>query len=600
MKNIAKNILAQSKKLRVQLFLAYFLAFSLFLIVTMFVVLFVIQNLMIDQVGASRLDVLRQIAERANTIKTSSTTITNLYRFDPQVQAALQEDMDETQKHALCNALNQKKALYDVVFENVGIAYEIVLLGEDFHYASETTYYSYDRLRQQLWFRKLQSELAAKPSGNVKFVRAFLNDFSNAASNYVFGTGSLLRCKNGTCTLLLMIDEKQLENLYRPAMTDGNIYIFDKDGFIVSHTDKKMLGKQFASAENMQRLYGKDAYAVTKKCGEEYLLSTYYDAQTGWTIVEEIPGSVIFADLQKLKQMIGTALCICLLIAMAISLYMSRRVARPLAKLGAAMDAFAAQSTVPSLAHSSTEEIAHLQQSFYHMADEIGKLMDDIEDKAQQKRLLEMSFLRAQINPHFLYNTLFSIRCLVELQKNEQAMEMLSAFTDLLRLTLSVETTTIPLHDELESTRKYLVLQQIRYGEQVEFAFDISEDTLQCAVPPLILQPIVENAIFHGIEAKKTAGMVVVSAVMEHGTLLLSVTDDGVGMDAQTLAALRQKTDDKPLARSRSIGLANVNNRLKINYGAAYGLQIESGIGIGTTVWLRMPGIQFSQEDKKK
>ena len=221
--------------------------------------------------------------------------------------------------------------------------------------------------------------------------------------------------------------------------------------------------------------------------------------------------------------------------------------------------------------------------------------MAAVREREGQKRQLEMNFLRAQINPHFLYNMLFSIRCTIEVGKSSQAAQMLSAFTDLLRSTLAVKAPLIPLQEELESTRKYLVVQKLRCGDKINYEFDVQPGTKNCLVPPLILQPLVENAIFHGLEAKPDADMLVISTAFKDGDLLLTVTDDGAGMGPEELAAVRERMSRPPEKDGNSIGMANVHSRIRLNWGEPYGLTVDSTPEIGTTVTLRMPAV-FSEE----
>lgn len=572
-------------KLRTQLFLAYFATLSLFLIIVLAVMFFVVQNMMIAQLGTGRMDVLKQIAERANTVKTSSITISNLYCYDTILQSLL-KSKDEK---AVGNYLDEVKSKYDAVFTDVGISYEVVIFDGDYSYSSQGENYNFDLLRQQLWYRKLKLDLKHDFSNEVQFVRTFNNNFTTNKNEYQFGAGRYLYKYNEESVLLLLIDEMRLNNLYSSAISDGSsIYIFDKDGFIVSHSDKKMLGKQFIAVENMQELYGTDKFNIIKKLGQDYLLSTYYDAQTGWTMVEEIPCNNIFGVLYSAYTVLAITLGGCLLLATAVSYYMSKRVSRPLAQLSEAMDKFNCTDFVQFSEKTGTQEIDHLRESFNHMAGEIIALMTDIRSRSRQKRQLELSFLRAQINPHFLYNTLFSIRCLVEIRKNEQAAEMILAFTDLLKKTLSVESSVITLEEELESTRKYLVLQQIRYGEKINFEFDIAPETQSCYVPPLILQPIVENAVFHGLEAKKASGIIVITSSIENDILIISISDDGVGMSPEKLAQLRIDCEKTPQGKQSSIGLANVHSRLVLNHGTEHGIKIDSTQDIGTTITITL------------
>lgn len=598
MKELAAKLAAQKNKLRTQLFWAYLLLLSLFLAVAL-AAFALVRGLVMEQIGAGRLDVLRQIAERASTIKTSGITLSNLYFYELETQGALVEVPGEKQS-AVTGYLNEQKAKYDEVFGQIGITNEVLFAQPGGFCYSSSGQASFEALGQQLWYRRLLQSLAAAPEAEVQFSRTFRNDFSTGAGGprYQFAAGRLARrAGGGTGVLLVLLDEQLLENLYEPALSEGGeIYIYDQEGFIVSHSNKKMLGKQFVNVENMRSMYGVNSYSVVQKLGESYLLSTYLDEDTGWTIVEEIPTRVIFGPLNRVYAVLGLAAAAGLAAALAVALYMSRRIARPLTELSDAMDAFGSRDFTALSANTGTWEIDHLRQSFNHMAVEIFHLMDAVQERERQKRVLEMNFLRAQINPHFLYNMLFSIRCTVEIGKNRQAAEMITAFTDLLKSTLMVKQAAVPLADEFESTRKYLVVQKLRYGDKVHFEMDLGPGTARCLVPPLILQPLVENAIFHGLEAKPSADMVVVASTLEGEELVLTVTDDGAGMDEATLSGVREKCQSTDAGDGSSIGLANVHNRIRLNYGARYGVQLESVPGIGTTVTIRMPAVREKGE----
>lgn len=169
---------------------------------------------------------------------------------------------------------------------------------------------------------------------------------------------------------------------------------------------------------------------------------------------------------------------------------------------------------------------------------------------------------------------------------------MMAALIDLLKKTLSVDTELIPLKEEFESTEKYLVLQQIRYGEKIHFECDMGRETETCLVPALMIQPIVENAIFHGLEAKEDPGLIIVESSVSDDMLFITVSDDGIGMDEEELEQLRKSFDDRKYQSGRSIGISNVSNRIKINFGDEYGLTVESEVGIGTTVTMRLPAIE--------
>lgn len=598
MKEWLRRIEAYTKRLCTQLFLAYFFVFALFFAAVAALVSVSIRDLLIDQIGGNRTAVLRQIAERADIVKTSSTTLSNLYSHEIQSNHYLDGGMTEREQEEARDYLDSKKQIYNEVFRHIGLGYEVVLMGENgFTYNSDSKGIDPSTWSYEPWYKHLLAALRVGEDGDVQFSRTFS---SGAGTDpvYRFAAGKLLGDKADAGVLLILIDEQLLENLYSSTQEQGGeVYIYDQNGFIVSHSNKKMLGKQFIDVDYMKDVYGTNSSNIIRKLEKSYMLSTYLDEKTGWTIVEEIPTRVIFGALNKTYWMMGTLLAIGLILAVAVSIYISRRVSNPLAKLSDAMDKFGSEDFTPPSVRNGTWEIDHLQESFHHMAVEISRLMAIVREREQQKRVLEVNFLRAQINPHFLYNMLFSIRCAVEVGKNRQASQMISAFIDLLRSTLAVKDTTISLKDELETTRKYLVVQKLRHGEKVNYEIEMQEGTERCMVPPLILQPLVENAIFHGLEAKNEAGTVVIESALQGDRLLLTITDDGAGMDEETLKRVRESRDQRVVKDAHSIGISNVHNRIRLNYGKGYGLSVESSQGIGTTVTLTMPAIVGKEEE---
>lgn len=580
-----------SGKLKTQLYLGYGVTFAVLSILIISFLFLGVKQLMMDQIGQSRLDVLKQISERSNTIKNSTITISNLYRYDEEVQRCLNENgLSEEEMEQAGRYLDGVKENYDRVFHDVGVAYDVVILGDNgFRYASRgRDHYDFDGLESQLWYKR-----SYDAENDIVFISSFREkfDLSSREARYVFAAFRRVAGADGgeTGTILVNVDEKYLEDLYGTAEDRSNLYIFDKKGNIVSSREKSLLGKNFIGVDNFRRLYGENEYHIIKKLGQDYLLSNYYDPQTGWTIVEEMPCAVILQPLNQALVLLLAIVSGCLLAGTGAACYMSERISKPIRKLCRLMDRVKQGDFDVISDIRGYEEVNQLKDSFNEMAAEIKKLLEDIRDNEMQKRKSEMDFLRAQINPHFLYNTLFSIQCMIELKKNDQAVLMMAAFTDLLKKTLSVDTDFITLKEEFESTEKYLVLQQIRYGDKIHYECEMGAETEQCLVPALIIQPIVENAIFHGIEAKEEAGLIIVESVVSEGVLLITVSDDGVGLDGKELARMTAQFGEREYQSGRSIGILNVLNRIKINFGEEYGLTVESEPGIGTSVTMRLP-----------
>ena len=533
MRNKLKKIFPN--KIRNQLFVVYILTFTAIIIIISTVLIALLSNLMIDKIGASRLDLLKQIGERSNVVKNSSFTISNGFCYSSQA-------------------------------------------GDNYDFAS---------LKNQLWYKSIFGK-----KDDITFISSFKDVFGVGKKQYVFSASRRILNSDGNevGTLLINIDEVYLSDIYQSALNGTNvIYIIDSNGNIISHTNKDMRGMNFINVENFKKLYGENDFRLTKKSVGEYLISNYHDTQTGWTIIEEMPSSFVLSDVYRAYIIISIIIGICFLISLVISYLVAGKVSKPLLDLCDSLNQVKEGNFDVVSKVTGYDEINLLKSSFNGMAQEIKKLLEDIKNKEAYKRRIENDLLRAQINPHFLYNTLFSIKCLAETRRPEEVSEMISALIDFLKMTLRKDADLICLSEEFIITEKYLVLQQMRYGDKLSFEFEPDEKTTQCMVPALILQPIVENAIFHGIEAKNEMGIIVISSEIQNERLIISISDDGAGMNEDTLERVIDTCTNKEYTRNESIGIANVSGRIKVDFGNEYGLHIESEAGIGTTVTIELP-----------
>ena len=590
MKNIKlKNIFPN--KIRNQLFAVYILTITAIIIIISTVLIALLSNLMIDKIGASRLDLLKQIGERANAIKNSSITISNLYKLNTSLISALDGKPDTPKEKELKVKLDDMKKNLDVVFSEVGIAFDVVVIGDNgFSYSSQAgDNYDFASLKNQLWYKTIYGK-----DDDITFISSFKDNFGSKKKQYVFSASRRILDTEGkeAATLLINIDEIYLSDIYKSALNGTNIiYIIDINGNIISHTNKNMRGMNFINVENFKKLYGENEFRITKKSSGKYLISNYHDTQTGWTIIEEMPASFVFSDVYRAYIIIFIIMGICFLIALIISYFVARKVSKPLLNLCDSLNQVKEGNFDVVSDVKGYDEINLLKNSFNSMAQEIKKLLEDIKIKEAYKRRIENDLLKAQINPHFLYNTLFSIKCLVETGQPEEVSKMISAFIDFLKMTLRQDADLICLSEEFVITEKYLILQQIRYGDMLSFEFEPDEETGECMVPALILQPIVENAIFHGIEAKNEMGIIIITSKIQNEKLIISVSDDGMGMNSKVLEQVISKCNKKEYTRNESIGIANVSGRIKVEFGDEYGLNIESEPDIGTTVTLELPAI---------
>lgn len=239
----------------------------------------------------------------------------------------------------------------------------------------------------------------------------------------------------------------------------------------------------------------------------------------------------------------------------------------------------------------SYDELAVLNASFNQMVERIGQLVEDIRIEQINLRQAELKVLQAQINPHFLYNTLDSIIWLAEVGKKEQVVQMVTSLSDFFRTTLSKGRDYITLQEEETHIRSYLQIQHFRYRDILEYDIQIPESLWHYQILKLTLQPLVENALYHGIKNKRGIGHIVVTGEEEDDKLIFRVKDDGIGMTQERLeyvrSLIRGEKDDEE--KQSGFGLFNVNQRLKLNYGFPYGLEMESIYGEGSVATVTIP-----------
>ena len=247
----------------------------------------------------------------------------------------------------------------------------------------------------------------------------------------------------------------------------------------------------------------------------------------------------------------------------------------------------------------SQDEIGILSKTFNQMVADMRMLIDNVYRQEMMKQEVEMRSLQMQINPHFLYNTLDTINWIARLRGVDEIGEMTTALGGLMRYSLSGKD-FVTIREEFDNLRNYINIQNVRYGDRMEIRFDIQEDTLDYYIPKLLVQPILENAIVHGIEDKIDPGLVQIRSYAENDDLYIEVEDDGVGMTQEAIEALIRNDADQPKKGHTSIGVYNVNRRIQSVFGPDCGLQVQSQLGAGTKIRLCMKKLEHIPDIRLK
>lgn len=370
----------------------------------------------------------------------------------------------------------------------------------------------------------------------------------------------------------------------------GYCYLMDNLGNMVYHPQQQLLYAGIKGEETSRLAALKSGTYV-----EDTVIYSVQDVpNSNWRVVgvSYIDETVNESVWQMARITVGTAVLI-LAAALLVGWIISHMLSRPLQRLETAMEQFEQDAdgfTFQPVA--GTREVQELSDSFGHMVGRIQRLMTTVREEEIDLRKTELKALQAQINPHFLYNTLDSIAWMCERGKNADAVKMVHALAKLFRISISKGHELIPIEKELQHAEAYLLIQKFRYKNQFTYHFTVDESCLHDLCNKITLQPIIENAITHGLDLLVEPGHIEIEVAADGDDVLFKVSDDGIGMPPEQVAELLQ---NEPSDRT-GIGIKNVNDRLRIYFGPQYGLSIESVPDEGTTVTIRMPRVPEDRE----
>ena len=375
----------------------------------------------------------------------------------------------------------------------------------------------------------------------------------------------------------------------------GYAFILDADGNIVYHPQQQQLYNELQT-ENISLIMGTDKDTVLSGKGSaEKLYSISRSEKTGWTVVDCVRVEELLRKSNKAQSLYVLVAMGLMIVALFFSRFISRSITQPIQQLCDSMARVQeGDFSVSDVVVDSKNEIGSLTKSFNVMTHRIQDLMEQNIREQEAKRKSELKALQSQINPHFLYNTLDSIIWMAEGKKNEEVVLMTASLARLLRQSISNEDEVVSIGQEVEYARGYLTIQKMRYKDKMEFQIDVDPSILHIPLIKLVLQPVIENAIYHGLKYKESKGLLMVKGFRKNGNAVLQVIDNGVGLDQETLDHIYEK--HKVNYQSNGVGIYNVQKRLQLYYGSEYGITYESEKGVGTTATITIPGNQEGQQ----
>lgn len=382
--------------------------------------------------------------------------------------------------------------------------------------------------------------------------------------------------------VIVDVSELFLYSQYKSYVEDHTqMVIIGPEGRIVSGTEKSDIAALYPyTGDQLEKIA--DSENVNDKILDGNLQFCKRISGTDWLLVRQTPAGEVFAAATAIFRRMAANLVIYGLLAALVIILAARIFWQRVIRIKDNMKQVTDGNLSTRIQVKKMDEFGEIETSFNTMVAEMDHLIGMIRQREQQKRIAEMDFMYAQINSHFIQNTLTSIRFMLEMGKYEDGEEMLFYFSKLLRQTLSHSNEFIPLRQELVMISSYVGLQSYRYKDQFQVSYQVDGDVEECKVPRMILQPIVENAIFHSVG--HTPVQIRIMARREEDSLILEVEDDGVGMSDEVCQNVLKKD-----VKMNHVGLRNVHERIQLYFGEAYGLTIWSREGKGTRVTFTMP-----------
>lgn len=332
---------------------------------------------------------------------------------------------------------------------------------------------------------------------------------------------------------------------------------------------------------------------------QKYLLMIYRGGNSEvWDIFYYIPETGILADIVSLVVRIAIIACLIIMAALYVSYYLAGNMVENLNRLEKNMQKVEEGNFHIRIKPSSYDEVGMLCMRFNFMANKIEELVQKAYEDGVSQQKLEMQVLKAQINPHFLYNTLGSIKCIAKMKGQEEIVEMTTVLIDLLRTSLSKKSEFRKVKDEIAYVKGYFLLQRYRYGDLFKVRYELDSEVDEFVILDFLLQPLVENALFHGIDMLEEDGIITVKSYVKNGCLILSVEDNGVGMSDEQMTDIL-KFNSKKYEGLNSIGVHNVNERIKKYFGTDYGLRYRKAECGGTVVDVILPILHTEEEARQ-
>ncbi|MET1173944.1 sensor histidine kinase [Paenibacillus amylolyticus] len=562
------------------------------------------------QVEGHTMQLIGKVNEALNSKMENLQNMTYLIAFDPEIDAFMNDKMPLNDEAGIepmnmdTNAETEQNRLYGIkqTLQGFTTLYPeiagIVLVNASGDYISNEMYPRAEQsLIQENWYQKASANPGIFMVLGQPKERNLTTHVRYKDDEIVSVARSITDEASGRVRGVIMIDLK-LRSVSQAARNvtlgkSGYVMVTDAEGQSVYKPEHPLIEHiptdWFPSGES-------GTFTADTEGGT--LLFMYQSSTfTGWRTVGVFPTRDSISEVRQIQFYVVSFVFVVCLFGLSASLWFSRSIAQPIFRLMSYMRRAETGNLRPGRWSDRADEIGMLGNSYNRMLAQIRQLISLNELRERQKRDAEMRSLQEHIKPHFLYNTLDTIHWMARKEGAEDVSGMVGALSRLFRIGLSKGQDYIPLHSEIEHMTSYLQIQQTRYRDRLQYTLNIPEELRDLLVLKLLLQPLIENAIYHGVKGRRGPGHIRVEARLEHNRLLLTVQDNGAGMSNERLAEMQQLLEaplasleaSSPEITGKSYGMLNVQARLRLSFGHEYGIVLESQEGEGTSVTIIHP-----------
>jgi two-component system sensor histidine kinase YesM len=403
--------------------------------------------------------------------------------------------------------------------------------------------------------------------------------------------------------LLVDMNYSSIEQMFNEVndKTNGQyIYLTDSEGEIIYHPHQMQINASLYNENNLQNAAYDDG--VHEETFQSSSRTAIVDTigYAGWKMISIIPSTTFTLGMNSYRYFLIMLIIVVILAIILINRLVANRISSPLTSLDEAIQtAQEGQPLIPENYDGGSREVQLLGRTLEGYREKNAQLMQDIVIEQEEKRKSELDALQAQINPHFLYNTLDSIVWMIESGRSKDAVFMVTQLASLFRISLSRGATIITIEDELKHAKNYMNIQTVRFKDNFTVDFDIDPVIYSYCTVKLIVQPILENAVYYGVKNMDEDGRILVKGWKEEGNIYISVEDNGFGMPQDVVDQLLDENNKHVPHKGSGVGLINVHKRIQLRFGTAYGLKIESEEDHGTKITIHLPAIPYNEENQK-